>query len=100
MQFNKTTLAAVTAVALAGIGTGSALAASGSSAKASTTRDDQQAAIITALAGKLNITAADLKAALVAPAAAPHVPGAQSTQSELPLTFLKLPGTHRSHGPP
>jgi len=68
MKFNKTTLAAVTAVALAGIGTGSALAASGSSAKASTIRDDQQAAVITALAGKLNITAADLKAALVATA--------------------------------
>lgn len=68
MKFNKTTLAAVTAVALAGIGTGSALAASGSSAKATTARDDQQAAVITALAGKLNITAGDLKAALVATA--------------------------------
>ncbi len=68
MKFNKTTLAAVTAVALAGIGTGSALAASGSSAKASASRDDQQAAVITALAGKLNITATDLKAALVATA--------------------------------
>ena len=68
MRFNRSTLAAISVVALAGIGTGSALAATGTAGKATTKKDDQQAALITALAGKLNITAADLKAALVATA--------------------------------
>lgn len=68
MRFNRTTLAAVTAVALVGIGTGSALAANGAVKAVKTTPAEQQTAVIAALAGKLNITSDTLKAALVATA--------------------------------
>ena len=53
---------ALATVALAGIGTGSALAATGT-AKATTPAQEQEA-VITALAGKLNITSDALKSAL------------------------------------
>lgn len=74
MRLNKTSMAVLATVALAGIGTGSAVAANGTTkaTKAATatktTPAEQQAALITALAGKLNITADALKTALVATA--------------------------------
>lgn len=66
MRFNRTTITALATVAIAGIGTGSALAATGTGT--TSTPAEKQAAAITALAGKLNITDAQLKAALVATA--------------------------------
>ena len=66
MRLSRTSIAALATVALAGIGTGSALAATGTST--ATTPAQQQEAVITALAGKLNITADALKSALVATA--------------------------------
>jgi hypothetical protein len=65
MRFNRTAIAATATIALAGIGTGTALAATGTT---STTPAEQQTALISSLATKLNVTSDQVKAALVATA--------------------------------
>jgi hypothetical protein len=64
MRINRTAITATATIALAGIGAGSALAAT----TPSTTKAAQESAAITALAKKLNVTETALKDAIVAAA--------------------------------